>query len=192
MRVNASPSGNGEAHDGAFQDADVVTVSETPVPGYTTTSQVTTIIRDQVTPGPNSTFTTTVGPSTSATSITASIGGPQIPGALVVFTNTAIPTNGPPTVVANGPYTGVEGSPVSFSSAGTVDGENDALTYLWDFGDGFTSTSQNPTHTYLDNGVYPVTLTVTDGTNPPVTVNTTATISNVNPVPTGGPWPAPR
>ena len=70
---------------------DIITVSETPVPGYATTSQVTTIIRDQPLPGPNSTFTTTVNPITQATSVTTNIGGARIPGALVVFTNSLIP-----------------------------------------------------------------------------------------------------
>nr|WP_294937264.1 PKD domain-containing protein [uncultured Flavobacterium sp.] len=35
-----------------------------------------------------------------------------------------------------------------------------AVSYLWDFGDGTTSTEQNPTHTYAMNGNYNVTLTV--------------------------------
>ncbi len=36
------------------------------------------------------------------------------------------------------------------------------VAWSWDFGDGQTSTIQNPTHTYLDRGVYTVSLTVTD------------------------------
>jgi len=36
------------------------------------------------------------------------------------------------------------------------------VTYSWDFGDGNTSTMQNPSHTYIDNGTYTVTLTITD------------------------------
>ncbi|UCF81376.1 MAG: PKD domain-containing protein, partial [Acidobacteriota bacterium] len=35
-------------------------------------------------------------------------------------------------------------------------------TFLWNFGDGDTSTLQNPTHTYAGAGSYTVTLTVTD------------------------------
>lgn len=36
------------------------------------------------------------------------------------------------------------------------------LGYLWDFGDGSTSTAQHPTHRYEAPGTYTVTLTVTD------------------------------
>jgi PKD repeat protein/Zn-dependent protease len=36
------------------------------------------------------------------------------------------------------------------------------LRYLWDFGDGSSSTEQNPTHTYATNGKYSVSLTVTN------------------------------
>ncbi|WP_299443197.1 PKD domain-containing protein [uncultured Aquimarina sp.] len=39
---------------------------------------------------------------------------------------------------------------------------NTVTSYLWDFGDGNTATSQNPTHTYTDNGSYTVSLTVTN------------------------------
>lgn len=36
------------------------------------------------------------------------------------------------------------------------------VSYAWNFGDGFTSTSPNPTHTFTNAGEYLVTLTVTD------------------------------
>ncbi|MCH8319125.1 MAG: PKD domain-containing protein [Bacteroidetes bacterium] len=36
------------------------------------------------------------------------------------------------------------------------------LTYLWDFGDGSTSTQQTPTHTYNSFGTYNICLTVND------------------------------
>ena len=42
--------------------------------------------------------------------------------------------------------------------------------WFWEFGDGATSTEEDPTHTYTENGVYTVTLTVT---NPAGTDNTT-------------------
>jgi PKD repeat protein len=36
------------------------------------------------------------------------------------------------------------------------------LNYLWEFGDGATSTEQNPTHNYIRKGLYTVKLTVTN------------------------------
>jgi len=39
---------------------------------------------------------------------------------------------------------------------------NGATGWLWDFGDGNTSTAQNPTHTYLSEGTYTVSLTATN------------------------------
>ncbi|MFC1948478.1 PKD domain-containing protein, partial [Chloroflexota bacterium] len=35
-------------------------------------------------------------------------------------------------------------------------------SYLWEFGDGETSTDENPSHSYDDSGYYTVSLTVTD------------------------------
>ena len=39
---------------------------------------------------------------------------------------------------------------------------NGATSWLWNFGDGNTSTAQNPTHTYLTEGTYSVTLTASN------------------------------
>ncbi len=40
----------------------------------------------------------------------------------------------------------------------------DGSTFAWDFGDGNTSTEQNPTHTYTETGEFTVTLVVTSTT----------------------------
>ena len=48
---------------------------------------------------------------------------------------------------------------VSFTDESEV---TDPTDWLWEFGDGETSTSQNPTHSYDDAGTYDVTLTVTN------------------------------
>jgi PKD repeat protein len=50
----------------------------------------------------------------------------------------------------------------SFSFTSTVTGNTGLLTYLWNFGDGTTSTLANPTHTYASAGEYDVTLIVTE------------------------------
>jgi PKD repeat protein len=55
------------------------------------------------------------------------------------------------------PLTGIAPLTVTFTSTSTG-----AITdYLWDFGDGITSTLQNPSHTYANAGLYTVNLTVT-------------------------------
>ena len=52
---------------------------------------------------------------------------------------------------------------VNFSGSFTDPGWLDTHTIEWDFGDGNTATGTLiPTHTYSNDGVYIVTLTVTD------------------------------
>ncbi|MEW6069352.1 MAG: PKD domain-containing protein [Candidatus Thermoplasmatota archaeon] len=55
----------------------------------------------------------------------------------------------------------VVGEEITFTSTST-DPENDALTYLWNFGDGTTSPEASPKHKYEKAGTYDVTLRVTD------------------------------
>ena len=58
-----------------------------------------------------------------------------------------------------------------------------ALTgWAWDFGDGTTSSLQHPTHTYTAPGTYPVTLSVTAGSD---TRSTTQTLTLAEPPVTG-------
>lgn len=40
--------------------------------------------------------------------------------------------------------------------------DSGTVGFLWNFGDGTSSTGQNPTHTYASDGIYRATLTVTD------------------------------
>ncbi|MDI6792580.1 MAG: PKD domain-containing protein [bacterium] len=47
---------------------------------------------------------------------------------------------------------------VNFSDSST----GDVLSWLWDFGDGTTSSDSNPSHIYPDSGTYTVSLTVSD------------------------------
>jgi len=56
------------------------------------------------------------------------------------------------------------GVPQQFDGTQSHDPESDTLTYLWDFGDGVTSTDPRPTHTYGANVTeLTVRLTVSDG-----------------------------
>lgn len=61
-----------------------------------------------------------------------------------------------------------------------TDTSNFATSWSWTFGDGGTSTQQNPSHTYAANGTYTVTLTVTYG-NCTNTVTKTAYINVTSP-----------
>jgi outer membrane protein assembly factor BamB len=67
---------------------------------------------------------------------------------------------GPLWVEANGPYSGYAHSSIWFS--GTIYGGVLPYSYHWDFGDGTTSTEENPKHAYDHRGNYTATFTVTD------------------------------
>ncbi|HEY3322248.1 MAG TPA: PKD domain-containing protein, partial [Planctomycetota bacterium] len=86
-------------------------------------------------------------------------------------------TNTAPTVTAGASPTSVTpDSPVSFSASGS-DPDGDAITYAWDFGDGGTSTEQNPSHSYASVGSYIATVTVTDGAGATGSSSVTITVS---------------
>jgi len=54
---------------------------------------------------------------------------------------------------------------VDFDASRSADADGDPLTFAWNFGDGSpTAGGMRVTHTYAQGGVYPVTLTVNDGT----------------------------
>ena len=57
-------------------------------------------------------------------------------------------------------YYGDVGEPILFYGLAT--GGVPDYTFEWDFGDGTTAVGQNPVHAYSEEGIYTVTLTVTD------------------------------
>jgi len=97
-----------------------------------------------------------------------------------------------PTARTGGPYNGVEGTAVQFNGASSSDPNGDALTYAWNFGDGSTATGVSPQHVFRNNGLYGVTLVVTDTRGAQSTAFVTVTITNTVPVVTATPpatWP---
>ena len=65
------------------------------------------------------------------------------------------------------PIAGLAPFNVTFSSVGSSDPDNDALSYSWDFGDSTTSTMPNPTHQYTGSPrTVTARLTVTDNGSP--------------------------
>ncbi len=72
-------------------------------------------------------------------------------------------TNRQPIVVASvSPDNGVAPLPVILNGSASFDPDGDALTHLWEFGDGGTSTEPTALHTYAA-GVYNARLTLDDG-----------------------------
>lgn len=51
---------------------------------------------------------------------------------------------------------------ISFSAANSIDNDGKVTSYLWEFGDGNTSSQAESTHAYTQAGAYTVTLKVTD------------------------------
>lgn len=70
--------------------------------------------------------------------------------------------NKAPTAVINGPYNGNVNEAISFTSDGSMDEDGEIVSYKWEFGNGQTSTEENPSYQYKEEGTYTVKLTVTD------------------------------
>lgn len=61
-------------------------------------------------------------------------------------------------------YPGKTNAPFQFSSRGSNSGMNgQKLSYYWTFGDGGFSVEENPLYTFVNAGIFPVTLVVDDG-----------------------------
>jgi len=83
----------------------------------------------------------------------------------------------------NGPYNGLVNESIQFSSNGSIDNDGNIVSYLWDFGNGDTSTLENPLYSYTLGGTYTITLTITDNDTASNTSSTTATIIKPNELP---------
>ena len=81
------------------------------------------------------------------------------------FTRVIVEPNLPPVAEAGGPYEVNEGDPLELDGSNSSDPNGDILTFAWDLdGDGEhdDSTQVQPTRTWMDDGSYPVSLTVSD------------------------------
>jgi hypothetical protein len=75
------------------------------------------------------------------------------------------------------PSSGTAPLDVQFTDSST----GSPTSFAWDFGDGATSTAQNPSHTYQDPGVYTVTLTVTTANGQSASGSETVTVEAAPP-----------
>jgi len=124
--------------------------------------------------------------------VTLTVSDSKLSGAPVTASAVITAAAVAPVGSAGGPYSGVAGTAVSFSGAGSTDGNGLALTYLWNFGDGSSGSGVAPTHTYAASGTYTVTLTVSDSKLSGAPVTTSAVIAAVSAQPPvanpGGPY----
>jgi PKD repeat protein len=75
---------------------------------------------------------------------------------------------------------------VSFTDTSSA-GSYPIASWSWNFGDGATSSQQNPTHAYSDNGAYTVRLTVVDSGGQSASASLQVTVQNVPPTAEAGP-----
>jgi PKD repeat protein len=109
------------------------------------------------------------------------------------ITVTVTIVNQAPTAYSGGPYAAVRHQSISFDGSASADADGDALTYLWDFGDGVTATGARPTHAFSTLGAHTVTLVVNDGHDTSAPVTAAVTITNQTPTANaGGPYTAVR
>ena len=93
---------------------------------------------------------------------------------------TVLPPNTPPTASFTPSCTGLA---CNFTSTST-DPDGSVVGWSWTFGDGATSTAQNPSHTYATGGTYTVGLTATDNRGGTGSTSQTITVAPANQPPT--------
>jgi PKD domain-containing protein len=120
--------------------------------------------------------------------------GPGIPGAPdfhlegagdTIDLGPLLANNVPPTIAPLGPFSGQEGSPVSFHA--NVTSQCPITSLVWSFSDGTQSFGPTPQRAFQDDGVFDGELKVTDQTNLSATGDFTVSISNRPPVANAGP-----
>ena len=144
--------------------------SGTAIPGFTGWTQAVSVIWANP-----STLGTTTNSDTGLKKITVTISKSgktvtQIVGYRCVSWVDTIPTpsdplgNHPPVAVATGlPLSGKASVVRTFLAYSSSDQDSDAMTYVWNFGDGTTGSGPAVIHQYSAIGTYACTLTVYDG-----------------------------
>ena len=80
-----------------------------------------------------------------------------------------------------------QGNATQFTNTSTTNPSGQSMTYHWSFGNGQTSTEQNPSCTYATPGTYSVTLTVTSGNGHCTDTKTQTVTVYAEPVANAGP-----
>ncbi len=115
---------------------------------------------------PSHTYTA-VGVYTARLTVTDAVGVTAAAPSLTIVVNTP-----PSTTAAASPTAG--DAPVAVSFTSTVSSGTAPFSYAWTFGDGGSSTSQSPSHTYTAAGTYHPSLTITDAAGRTASATTAA------------------
>ncbi|MCA9541090.1 MAG: PKD domain-containing protein, partial [Myxococcales bacterium] len=101
---------------------------------------------------------------------------------MITITDT-VPFAAVDAVYANEERTAYEGVPLTIDGSQSRAGQDEITEYRWDFGDGETTTTAEPTvqHAFVDNGTFDVRLTVVDADDSPSTASVVVTVANVAP-----------
>ena len=89
-----------------------------------------------------------------------------------------LPADAPPdplSVTMAGPSTGMVGNSLNFGASSN----GPAASFAWSFGDGWTSTQQNPTHVFTHAGTYTVTVTARNAADETASDSLWITISDI-------------
>jgi PKD repeat protein len=128
--------------------------------------------------GVTTTVTFSNGPATHAIGLQVT----DVEGLTGTQTTTVAVNNVAPAVSTTGPYSAGEGTLISFTGVFTDPGSPaETYAFLWDFGDGYTSTLLSAGHAYSDNGFFSATFTTTDSDGGVGVAFTSVTITNVRP-----------
>ncbi|MEE8306963.1 MAG: PKD domain-containing protein, partial [Gammaproteobacteria bacterium] len=121
--------------------------------------------------------------ATTIDTFTYTITDSQLATATATVSVTVSGVNDAPVAAFSGsPISGSEPLTVAFAD-GSTDIDNSIVGWSWDFGDTATGTDQNPSHIYVQEGTYTVTLTVTDndGGTDTLTKTNYITVSDTDP-----------
>jgi len=97
----------------------------------------------------------------------------QLSNGLESIDKVKVAVNSMPTADPGGPYSAKAGESIKFDGSKSKDIDGTIKEYLWDFGDGTSSSEMSPAHIFQESGIYTIKLTVVDDKGMSSTTETT-------------------